>query len=119
MIPFSGRITFKKLTPLKPLKWAIKLFHLANSPIAYILDAKIYDSKSHDANKFTISDLVIDFVNRYEGSFRNLFCYRFYCSIELVEKLERKGIFYTGTMNTNRKSLLDIVKLKKDEILYY
>lgn len=65
MISFQGRIKFLQYNPLKPTKWGIKAFALADSKCYYMLKfSTIYEGKSKnklEKNKMLVSEQIIKF----------------------------------------------------------
>lgn len=118
MIPFKGRLFFKQYNPMKPVKWGIKLFLLANSPDGYVTNAIIYDGKNEEIN-YSASSVVLKLSEPYYHSNRHIFTDRYYTSLNLISELEKLGLYFTGTINTNRKGLPKFSNLKKNELVYY
>jgi len=119
MIPFSGRLLIKQYLPLKPVKWGIKMYTLADSPKGYVCNAIIYDGKNDNYENYSTLNVVMKLVDMYKNTNRHIFTDRFYSSINLLEELEKNGLYFTGTINAKRKGIPKVDKLTRDEIIYW
>jgi hypothetical protein len=105
MIKFKGRSSLKQYLPLKPIKHGLKVWTLADSKNGYVYSFHIYKGK--DINKTTASseDIVKDMVSDLEFSYRKVYFDNYFTTPDLLEYLYKKGIYATGTIRTNRKTM--------------
>ena len=64
MIKFKGKSKITQYIPLKPIKWGIKVWILADSVNGYIIDFKVYICKEGD---------IVEKKSRHEGCIRTYF----------------------------------------------
>ena len=108
MIPFKGRLQFKQRMPLKPMKYAIKLFEVCELKTGYCMKFSVYlekqwgdDDNSGDLGK--TGKVVVNLMNGFQHRGYELYIDNFYTSIPLLYFLSLRGIRACGTMRSNRK----------------
>lgn len=109
----------KTYCPLKPTKWGLKFFVLAESLTGYVLDVKV---RLGVQSVKEMDKLVLEMVEPYTYTNSCLFCGSLYTHPILGEQLWNMGIGLTGTLSSKRKdSPIDIkeVCLMKNETLFY
>ena len=107
LIPFKGRLSFKQYLPLKPKKWGIKFFVLADSLNGFCLDWKAYTGKEaapRDGDNMT-TRVVKELMEPYYESGRSVYMDSFYSSPDLYEQLRGKNIGACGTVRINRRGM--------------
>ena len=128
MVGFKGRVSFRQYCPMKPIKWGLKAFVLADSTTGYIVNIipytgwetkEIYLSQCNPDLPL-YAQVVVALVDKYLGKQHHLYADRFYSSVPLVDELERQGTRYTGTLVKTRQQLPKVVrqsgfKLQKGE----
>lgn len=142
MVKFKGRLGIKQYIAMKPIKWGIKLFVLAESKSGYVLNIIPYcgqgtldhgddsgtdsdeeDSSAGGATTQTVMKLCRPIYNT--GS--HVYFDNYYTSPELLLKLKKKKILACGTVRSNRKGLPAeymkktapaVKKLKRGEALF-
>ena len=124
---FKGRVSFIQYCPLKPTKWGLKAFVLADSETGYICSILPYTGQEMRAYLSSCNDdlpllakVVVTVAEKYLGKGHHIYADRFYSSVPLADDLEKKDRGYTGTIISNRKQLpkalrKNTVKLRKGE----
>lgn len=134
-VGFKGRIQFKCYNPLKPTKWGIRIFVLADSSTGFIVALEPYygaattSSLSRPNLPFTarivlhLCDKLSISTNGSKGF--HVFTDRYYTGYELAMELLKLGYHLTGTVMLNRKGLppstkkKNAIKLAKHEVRAY
>ena len=113
---------------MKPTKWGLKAFVLADSITGYIVNIIPYTGQ--ETKEIYLSQcnpdlplyaqVVVALVDKYLGKQHHLYADRFYSSVPLVDELERQGTRYIGTLVKTRQQLPKVVrqsgfKLQKGE----
>ena len=84
MIPFKGRLGFKQYMKVKPTKWGIKVWVLADVVNGYIPKLQVYTGKNSDLeeaeNEGLASRVVIELLEGYGCVHPKVFCDNFYTS---------------------------------------
>ncbi len=107
MMPFKGRMKNRVYSPIKPYKWGMKFYVLAESTTGYILNLRIVGEQS------SINDTVLSLCNNLEGKYRKLFMENFYNSYKLTQLLYERKIYCTGTLRHRRGSPENLLSLNK------
>ena len=110
MVKFKGRLSIKQYIKIKPVKWGIKLFTLAESATGYVLNLIPYTGKRVDTDLSKTTQTVLDVAHDYMHLGHHLFMDNYYMSIELVSSLSGKDTLCCGTVNSNRVGLPADVK---------
>ena len=118
LIKFKGRIYFRQFIPIKPGRFGIKCFTLAEASSGYGLVSKIYTEKE---NGVVQTDLgrksVMGLMEAFFDKGYKLYMDNYYSSVPLFEDLERRGTLACGTVRSNRKGLpKDITDVHNEEI---
>ena len=128
MVGFKGRVGFRQYCPLKPIKWGLKSFVLADSATGFILNIIPYtggetkDIYLSNCNPElpSLTQIVLALVENYLHKGHHIYADRLYSSVPLVDELERCNTGYTGTLVRTRQQLPSVVsgksfKLNKGE----
>ncbi|KAG0420176.1 PiggyBac transposable element-derived protein 4 [Dictyocoela roeselum] len=107
MMPFKGKMKNRVYCPIKPDKWGMKFYILAESITGFVVNLRIVGLKS------TIEDTVIDLCKSLVYQNRKLFMDNYYNSVNLSNKLLEKKIYTAGTLRLNRGGLKNMAILKK------
>ena len=118
LIKFKGKIYFRQFIPIKPGRFGIKCFTLAEASSGYGLVSKIYTGKE---NGVVQTDLgrksVMGLMEAFFDKGYKLYMDNYYTSVPLFEDLERRGTLACGTVRSNRKGLpKDITNVHNEEI---
>ena len=109
MISFKGRASFRQYIRGKPHPFGIKAFVLADSKTGYVFRLRIYFGKETDLvvnpTLLQTTRIVLTLCEPYEGLGHHVFTDRYYTSPELAMELERRGLAFTGTVQTNRRGM--------------
>ena len=117
LIKFKGKIHFRQFIPIKPGRFGIKAFTLAESTSGYVLGSKVYTGKEanvvqKDLGKRAVMLLMEPFLDK--GYY--VFMDNYYTSVGLFEELEGRKTLACGTVRSNRLGLPeDICDLKAKE----
>lgn len=120
MVGFKGRVGFRQYCPLKPTKWGLKSFVLADSETGFILNIIPYtggetkDVYLSECNSELpcLAQIVMALVEKYLDKGHHVFADRLYSSVPLVNELERRSTGYTGTLVKTRQQLPSVVRGK-------
>ena len=96
-LKWKGRLSFRVYNPMKPCKYGIKSYILADSVSNYCYDLIIYDGISRPLRE-TVLILVQDHLNKNHM----LYMDNLYNSVGLAEDLLDNGMYVTGTLRRNR-----------------
>ena len=117
-LKWKGRLRFRVYNPMKPIKYGIKSYVLADSISGYCGNIRVYDGVSHSLH-YTVFGLVEHILNRNH----KLYCDNFYNSVRLSEELLAQGMHSTGTLRANRGEPKEIrnagknPKMKKGDVV--
>jgi hypothetical protein len=114
MVGFKGRLSFKQYLPMKPTKWGIKIWELADSTNGYVLSMDVYTGKSSQPNQPTrgLGFRVVDtLMSPFYGRNHHLYFDSFYSSVPLAEHLEANGTYTCSTIRQNRLGLPQAIKM--------
>ena len=101
-----GRISFKVRVITKSARYGIKMYVCTDSVDEYVLSTSMYTGKDNGTSCIDTSlkkntNVVLDLVRHYAGSYRSIKTDRYYTSIELAVQLEKMKLYNTGTVMTN------------------
>jgi len=128
LIKFKGRVHFRQFIPIKPGRFGIKAFTLAESTSGYVLGSKVYTGKEagivqKDLGRKAVMSLMEPFLDK--GYY--LFMDNYYTFVGLFEELEERKTLACGTVRSNRVGLpretcnlksRQVKQLKRGESLY-
>ena len=107
LVKFNGRLSFKQYMPMKPDKFGIKVWLLADADTYYVPRFQVYLGKN-----CTNSDLfrrkgsgyyVWTLGEPYLNNNRHFFFNNFFTSAELMQDLQSRNTYACGTARQNRK----------------
>ncbi|XP_057697421.1 piggyBac transposable element-derived protein 3-like isoform X1 [Corythoichthys intestinalis] len=107
MIPFTGACPCRQYLPMKPKPVGIKNFVCATSD-GIVLDFEIYQGVAglreqvEEPGNLGLGGLVIDHLSQTLHPNTNVYCDRFFTSIQAVEHMMKKHLYITGTVMRNR-----------------
>ena len=123
MIKFRGRFGAKQYCPMKPVKWGIKTFTVADAANGYLLDTLVYTGAETladaDPSFQTLpqpAQIVMHLMRHYLESNHHLYTDRYYSSIPLTQTLASHGTSFTGTVMRNRIDLPDPIRAKSFQL---
>ncbi|KAK0153615.1 PiggyBac transposable element-derived protein 4 [Merluccius polli] len=105
MVKFKGRLAFQQYLPLKPTKWGIKVWVLAESSTGYVSNFQVYTGRDGRTEKGLAHRVVMDLVKPYYGSHLFVVMDNFYSGVPLFEDLKAHGVDACGTIRANRKGI--------------
>lgn len=107
LFPFRGHTKFTQYIPSKPAKYGTKIFWACDSSNSYPLHGQIYTGKPKDGPRQTnIGErTVLDLVQLYKGSGRNVVTDNFFTSLQLGKVLSSWNMSLVGTVRKNKKIL--------------
>jgi hypothetical protein len=116
MVKSKNRSGIRQYIKMKPTKWGIKLWVLADSLNGYTCDFEVYIGKN-DTNPPTENglgyDVVMRLVRRLLNQGYRVFFDNFYTSVKLVKDLFQNGTPSCGTVAENRVDFPKSMKGKK------
>ena len=68
MIKFKGRLSFRQYLPMKPTKWGIKVWVMAESATGYVTNFQVYAGREGSGEKGLAHRVVMDLARPYYGS---------------------------------------------------
>ncbi|XP_064635785.1 piggyBac transposable element-derived protein 4-like [Lineus longissimus] len=97
MLKWKGRLVFRVYNPMKPIKYGIKSYILADSHSAYCWNMIVYDGTHR-----TLHEIVFALLEGLVGHFYSLYMDNYYNSVALSEALLRSDTYVVGTLRKNR-----------------
>lgn len=119
MIKFQGRSSIKQYMPMKPIKRGIKVWVLADSCTGYFSKFEIYSGKGSSPEKNLGSRVVKTLTEPLKGKFHHVYIDNFFTSEELIDDLEKDGVYACGTARKDRRGFPDQLKNIKLQTRYY
>ena len=121
LIKFKGKVHFRQFLPIKPGRFGIKTFTLAESTSGYLLNSKIYTGKEGNAVQKDLGrKAVMSVIEPYLDMGYYVFMDNYYTFMTLFEELEERKTLACGTVRSKRQGLpkeICGVKEKKDKQL--
>ncbi|XDV26565.1 hypothetical protein PO909_030223 [Leuciscus waleckii] len=106
MVKFKGRLAFRQYLPLKPTKWGIKVWVMAESSTGYVSNFQVYTGREGGSSEKGLAHrVVMDLARPYIGSHLSIFMDNFYSGVPLFEDLKAHGLYACGTVRSNRKGI--------------
>ena len=113
MVGFKGVVGFRQYCPLKPTKWGLKSFVLADSKTGFVLDIIPYTGaetkdiflSACDSTLPMLTQVVLALSQKYLGKGHHIYADRLYSSVPLVTALESRLTCFTGTVDKRRRQL--------------
>jgi len=113
--PFIGRFQHLSYNPMKPDKWGIKLYGVADSLTGYCLSLIPY--LGQDTYKFfhvkDLNGLVINTMERFGNPGASIYIDNYYCNFTVAQELLSMGYNVTGTFRQSRRDVPKIIKEAK------
>lgn len=78
MVKFKGRLGFRQYLPLKPIKWGIKVWVMADSSTGYCAKFQVYSGREGPAEKGLAHRVVMDLTKPYVRSHLSVYMDNFY-----------------------------------------
>ena len=106
MVKFKGRLAFRQYLPMKPVKWGVKVWVMAESKTGYVNHFQVYTGAIQGkAEKDLAHRIVMDLAKPYFGSNLTIYMDNFYTGVPLMVDLKNRGVQACGTVRANRKGL--------------
>ena len=106
MVKFKGRLAFRQYLPMKPVKWGVKVWVMAESKTGYVNNFQVYTGAIQGkAEKDLAHRIVMDLAKPYFGSNLTIYMDNFYTGVPLMVDLKNRGVQACGTVRANRKGL--------------
>ncbi|XP_003727691.1 piggyBac transposable element-derived protein 4-like [Strongylocentrotus purpuratus] len=116
MIKGQARMPARQFMKNKPTRWGLKVFALAESQSAYVLNLDLYEGKTQGERQNTFN-VVTNLSQNYRGFGHVIFMDNFYTSVPLFNALYTSGFMAVGTLRENRKYLpSETVGKKKQQV---
>lgn len=109
MIRFKGRSHMKQYMPKKPIKRGYKCWVRADSSTGYMYEFEFYTGRVvSDTEENLGAKVEMDLCETLPSN-TLVACDIFFTSLPWMEILFEKGIYYVGTIRSNRKGLPDLI----------
>lgn len=125
MVPYKGRNRMKIYMKNKPCKWGFKRWTLACSKTGYVIQFNYCKGKFETSSTLDVVCNLTNHLNQNGEACLPYFvhCDRYFTSIPLVTSLYNNGIYFTGTVMSNRSGIPKEFqkrskKLKKNENIW-
>ncbi len=120
MVGFKDVVGFRQYCPLKPTKWGLKSFVLADSETGFVLDIIPYTGaetkdiflSACDLHLPMLAQVVLDVSQKYLGYGHHIYADRLYSSVPLVNAIESQLTCFIGTVDRRRRQLLSEVRAR-------
>ena len=118
LVKFNGRLSFKQYMPMKPNKFGINVWLLADSDCYYIPRFQVYLGKNRtNSELFTRKGLgyyvVWTLGEPYLDANHHFFFDNFFTSVDLVKSLHKRNSYACGTVRLHRRDLpADLKRIK-------
>ena len=114
MIKFKGRLGIRQYMPMKPIKWGVKVWTMAESNTGYVVNFQIYTGRELNRPEFGLSHrVVMDMCRMLQGTQAAVYFDNFFSSVRLMKDLKHLNIQACGTVRANRKGLPEQIIPKK------
>ncbi|XP_068723649.1 piggyBac transposable element-derived protein 4-like [Montipora capricornis] len=116
LVKFNGRLSFKQYMPMRPNKFGIKVWLLADSDCYYIPRFQVYLGKNR-TNSELFKGLgyyvVWTLGEPYLDANRHFYFENFFTSVDLVKSLHERNSYACGTVRLHRRDLpADLKRMK-------
>ncbi|KAG0435597.1 PiggyBac transposable element-derived protein 4 [Dictyocoela muelleri] len=110
MMPYKGWMKNNVYCPIKPDKWGMKFYILAETTTGYIYicNLRIIGEQS------TINETVLHLCDNIKAYYRKLYMDNYYNSYMLTQLLLKEKIYTTGTLRHKRGRPSDLLILKRN-----
>jgi len=99
-------VHFRQFIPIKPGRFGIKAFTLAESTSGYLLNSKIYTGREGDGVQRDLGrKAVMSVIESYLDKGYCVFMDNYYTSVALFEELEERKTLACETVRSNRSGL--------------
>ena len=105
MLKAKGRFQYKQYIKIKPIKWGIKLFTVAESTTGYVLNVLPYTGKRCVTNYGKTTQTVLDVAKDFLMKGHKFFLDNYYMSLELMKVLAQMNTLCCWTVNSSRVGL--------------
>ncbi|XP_060777628.1 piggyBac transposable element-derived protein 4-like [Neoarius graeffei] len=114
MVKYKGRLAFRQYLPMKPVKWGVKVWVMAESTTGYVTSFQVYTGATEGKAEINLAHrIVTDLASPYYGSHLSVYMDNFYTSVPLLVYLKARGIQACGTVRANRRGLPKTKELSK------
>ena len=118
LVKFNGRLSFKQYMPMKPDKFGIKVWMLADADNYYVPRFQVYLGKNRtNSELFQLKGLgyyvVWTLGEPYLDDHRHFFFDNFFTSTDLMRDLESRDTYACGTVRINRRDFPADLKQEK------
>uniref|UniRef100_A0A8C5BAP3 PiggyBac transposable element-derived protein domain-containing protein n=1 Tax=Gadus morhua TaxID=8049 RepID=A0A8C5BAP3_GADMO len=106
MVKYKGRLSFRQYLPMKPVKWGIKVWVMAESSTGYVNNFQVYTGAIVGKTETGLAHRIVsDLAQPYFGSNLCVYMDNFYTSVKLLLDLQGRGVQACGTVRAGRKDL--------------
>ena len=121
MIKFQGRLSLKQYMPMKPIKRVIKVWVLRDSSNGYFSCSDVYTGRKEQHEEGLGAHVVKSLTSDLKHKYHHMYFDNYFTSFQLLEDLEKDGIYGYGTARSNRKEFPVALKISglKTRYQYY
>ena len=116
IIKFQGRSSLKQYMPAKPIKRGIKVWVLGDSSNGYFSRFEVYTGRKADRQVGLGAHVVQTLTKELKNKYHHVYFDNYFTSYQLLEDLEKDGIYGCGTARRDRREFpaaLKSIKLKE------
>ena len=99
----------KQYIKKKPIKWGFKFWYRCASATRYLYQLDMYLGKKENVETNLGESVVLKMSEVLENTYCTVYFNNFFNSSLLIFKLFEKGIYGTGTAQTNRKGMPNLM----------
>ena len=111
MVPFKGRSRLRQYLPIKPIKWAMKVWCAAEADTGYLLQFDVYCGKRQDGTQRGLGhDVVMKLARPLQGRYHHPYFDQKKSSVALMTGLLQEKTYACATVRTNCIGLPEAMK---------
>lgn len=114
MCKFKGKSGMKQFIRNKPIRWGFKLWFRCSSFDGYLYELDIYlGKKQNKTSGFGVGEsVVLQLTELLKDSYVTIYADNFFASPILAKTLLENGIYFNGTVRSNRKGMPNNLKVR-------
>ena len=113
MCKFKGKSGMKQFIKNKPIRWGFKLWFRCASADGYLYELDIYLGKQVRTSGFGVGEsVVLQLTELLKDSHVTIYADNFFAAPILAKTLLENGIYFNGTVRSNRKGMPSNLKVR-------
>nr|XP_040570704.1 piggyBac transposable element-derived protein 3-like [Lepeophtheirus salmonis] len=115
MTKYKGHHGMRKYLKYKPIKWGFKNWLRCDAKQGYCYEFDLYQGKTEGtSSEFGLGgDVVLSLTSSLKFTYARVFTDNYFSSVNLVQQLKERGIYYNGTIQKKRKGLPEFIPDKE------